>query len=286
MQKVKHLKDELKKKNPDIQYKYIVTEKIDGWYVWVEYCPVSGWGSPRSSSGRVIPSLEHYRKAFQTLPKLATKAILIMECWIPDIPFHVLNGILNRKLGDYKATDVIFTCHDLVYLDNKPLSAISRYTNLNKLLRETTLTFPFALSEILIISGNKDVWYDQFHRIVDKGGEGVVLKQLESLYQPEKRNASLMKIKQNLTLDLEIIDFKQSFGGKGNLSYILKTKRKSGVEITVNVGKQRDIDHFKCFKPIGLVAEISAMQELEGGKLREPVFKCIRIDKSVEELVD
>ena len=65
-QKVLHLHLEEAKKKPKITGRYIVTEKLDGWYGYIDYLQ-GEWGKVTSSSGREIPSLLWARQVFQEL---------------------------------------------------------------------------------------------------------------------------------------------------------------------------------------------------------------------------
>ena len=279
-QKVKHLKDELKKKSPAINNQYIVSEKKDGWYVYVDFDKFTGWGHCRSSSGREIPSMKHCKKDFEALGNPLTGIRLIMEAVIPETPFHILNGVFNRSKGNCDAEDVVFYLHDIITLDRPNLTAINRYKQLMQLPELARI----KVHSNLDITADPNRWDYYFKTVVNNGGEGVILKQANGIYQPSKRNSSLMKIKQEVTLDLLVVAYYSTIGDKGNTAWNMVCRRKSGVEVTVVVAKHLDIASFELESPIGKVAEISAMKELRNGALREPTFKCIREDKTILDL--
>lgn len=283
LQKAKHLKDELKKKNPNINHEYMYSEKIDGWYTYTDFDKYTGWSNIHSSSNRVIPSMVHCSEQyFSKLPNPSSNCRLIMEAYIPDTPFHILNGIFNRSKGNCLAEDVHFKLHDVIYLDDPLLDAYQRYRRLIELPDLERL----QVHSLLGISSNQDKWQKAFETIVSNGGEGIVLKQADGTYQAGKRNSSLLKIKQEVSLKLRIIDYFTTIGAKGEVAYNLTVMRKGGASFNVVVPKHSDQAKFQEVCPIGQVAEIKAMKELENGMLREPVFKCIREDKNVWELVD
>lgn len=283
MQKALHLKDALKKKNPKIDGDYIITEKIDGWYGYLDYMPNQGWEAIRSSSGRIIPSMTWLSSILkESLPYSRYKTRLVFEITIPDTPFHILNGILNRK--NEQAESAVIVCHDVINLE-KPVLAYRRMRELQDVFRTVT---NLKIAEVLRISANRAKWELDFKAVVDAGGEGIVMKQADGVFLPGKRNSTLLKWKEEITLDLEVVQVYETIGKKGEPALSLKLRRISGVEIAVVVPK--DVDRIAWTNDpslvVGKVAEIKAMKELANGKLREPRFKCLREDKTILELVD
>lgn len=283
-QKAKYLKDELKKVKPNINHFYMVSEKIDGWYVYADFDKFKGWSHIHSSAGREIPSMLHCRgKYLNRLPNPKSNIRLIMEAYIPDTPFHILNGVFNRSIGKYHAEDVHFRVHDLIPLEGIQYAASIRYGKLCDYILENP-TDRLIVHSVLSITKDTAEWQKLFDTITNNGGEGIVLKQADSIYYPGKRNSSLLKIKQEVTIDTLVIDMFETTGEKGNKALNLRVKRANGVEFVVVVPKHSDIAAFAEESPIGKVAEIGAMKELEGGILREPRFRWLREDKLPDEI--
>jgi len=282
VQKVLHLHIQEKKKKPNINHTYIVTEKLDGWFGYIDH--IDGeWSNIHSRVGREIPSLLWARQEFQEL-SIHENVRLIFEITIPNQPFHILNGILNRSVGDCQARDAIFHLHDIISYD---YSYCAR-DRLHRLLGLDLETVKYHIRRIpvLAITEDKEVWMDYFNEVTNAGGEGVVLKQLDAVYQPDKRNSSLMKIKLEDTFDLECIDMFHTVGDKGHDNLNISLRRKSGVVITVRVGKDEDRYLFETYpnEILGKVVEVKCMCELDGGMLREPRFVRVRNDKLIEDI--
>lgn len=287
IQKVKHLHLEEAKKAPDINHSYLVTEKIDGWYVYTDFNKFSGWGDIMSSRHRPIPSMKHCtHKYLNTLGNPKSNCRLIMEAYIPDTDFHITNGIFNRSKGVCDAEDIHFKIHDIFYYQRPNEIAIDRYRHLISLEEDGFFHKRFDVLSALTISSNKEDWLKCFDLITYNGGEGVILKQANGVYCPGKRNSSLMKIKLEDTLDLLCTGVYETFGEKGNRNLNIKVIRKNGLEVTVRVGKHEDIAKIDEDNNniIGKVCEIKCMKELDGGMLREPRFVRVREDKNVEEI--
>lgn len=289
-QKVLHYHLEEAKKSPKIQGDYIVTEKLDGWYTTISFNTKVGWIDVKSSNGRTIPSMKHAKQFFERLPVPDRSITLVAEAYIPDMDFYTMNGIFNRSKGDCQATDVEFYVHDLLYtseinndiiVDKRP--ATERMRSILDL--ELEHNSKIRAVKPLAITDNKETWFDYFDRVTYKGGEGIILKQANGLYQPEKRNSSLMKMKLEDSFDLLCIDMYLTYGDKGNENLNILLKDKAGTEQAVRVGKHEDIYHFMNVEsPVGKVVEIKVMKKNEDGSYREPRFHTVRKDKSVSEI--
>ena len=285
-QKTLHLHLEEAKKKPKLSHDYMVSEKYDGWYVYSDFDKYTGWGEVTSMAGRVIPSMTHCRREIlDKLPNPRGNCRLIMEATIPDTPFHILNGVFNRSKGECQARDVVFKAHDLIFFNEICPTALLRSKKLSTFL-ETGKTDKIQGVSTLAITSDKGEWLKIFDIITYNGGEGIVLKQADGTYQAGKRNSSLMKIKLEDTLALHCMGVKETFGGKGNRNLNLLLKRKSGVDVTVRVGKHSDIAAIDTDNSyiVGKVVAVKCMKELENGSLREPRFVEILHSKTIEEI--
>ena len=287
-QKVLRLSDELAKKTPKLQGNYLLTEKVDGWFVSVPYnAATQTWGSPISSAGRLIPSMEHTSTWFNKLPKPTHSGMLIAEAYIPEVPFQIMNGYFNRSIGNYRCDDVIFKCHDFVQF-GVASNALARYTDVGLLLSE--LNNPHAdkihrVPLLQVAEYNEKLWKDTFTKVTDEGGEGIVAKRATSLYSPGKRNADLVKLKLECTVDCLAVEVEIGTGEKGNLSVTLISQRKNGIKVrtVINAHKYQKILIEAPEVIIGKVVTIKAMEEYPDKQLRQPVFMYPRPDKDIND---
>jgi ATP-dependent DNA ligase len=282
-QKALHLYIEEEKKSPNINHNYIISEKLDGIYGYIDYINGS-WGHIHSRHQRVIPAFIHARKEFEKLQPQTNNFRLIFEIYTEGLDFHTQNGIYNRSVGDCDAIEAKFYLHDMVYFNDLKVQAQERY---DELYWADFKTDRILVHSVLAISDNKDEWYNYFNEVIEKGGEGIVLKRTDAPYQPDKKNSSLMKIKLEKSFDLLCTGWYKTIGEKGQVNYNLKLKRKSGVELDVRLGKHSDIDLLLADEKnfVGKVIEVKCMKEItKGGMLREGRFKAVRFDKTIKEI--
>lgn len=285
-QKVLSLHKALELKNPKIQGTYLITTKIEGWYVYFEYTPEGGWQAPKSSAGREIPAFEHFRGL--PLADHTHSMVLIAEAYIPDNIFQVTNGIFNRSVGSYRCDDVVFVMHDLLLDGCFNFTALQRYNaliNFNNNI-PSSLKKHFQLNNILLASPfHEKLWYETFDKIANAGGEGIVCKRENSIFSFGKRNADLLKLKLECTVDCLAVRLEEGFGEKGNPSLTLVSQRSNGIEVRTVISKHEDQALFRATPEavIGKVVEVKAMEAFQDGQLRQPVFVRVREDKTEGE---
>lgn len=285
MQKVLSLKDELKKKNPKLYGNYMLTEKYDGWYVQIHYHPELGWDSPVSSAGRMIPSLEWVKEvANATWAKPTYPVCLLAEAYLEDTPFYITNGKLNRSIGDYHLPEVAFAFHDFIDLRRPDMNALTRSSLLKEFIAASTVVKDnWKIAPILHFGEyDHDEWYRQFDTIVSRGGEGIIAKRSTGGFSAGKRNADLIRIKLECTVEAVAMDLEHTIGEKGNPGLTLISLLPNGNLVRTVINKHEDQDLFireKYSLMTKVVVQLKAMEEYEDGNLRQPVFQCIRHDK-------
>ncbi len=278
IQKVLHYHKALEKKTCKVRGDYFITEKIDGIYTYCDYDAVTkSWGDMRSSANRVIPAFAHYPQQLEKVrPQQACR--LIFEADIPGTTFHIANGIFNRRKE--LAHDARFNLHDIVFFPNTQ-TALERMR-----VVQSFRDYGLLPVEVLGVSADESIWMHYFEQVTSRGGEGIVLKAVNGYYCPGTRNESLMKIKEEVTKDLLVVDIEHSIGTAGNIGLTLVSKGKNGVAIRTvinNTDLQTNILNDNSYI-LGKIIEVTAMRELENGSLREPRFKSIRYDKLEKDI--
>jgi hypothetical protein len=284
-QKVLSYTEAKKKKSFRTTTNYAILPKIDGWYVYLD-CIEGIWGELCSSAGREIPSLTYLSKKFKRLSTPSRNLRFIFEATIPGMLFHETNGILNRKYED--AEGVVLNLHDVVPIDETGTPFYVRYENCKLYIDvfQQVIGEQASLIEILEVSKEEPVFYDHFGNVISKGGEGVILKDIDSGYFFGKRNDRMLKIKEEVTKDLLVVGFLRGEGKYSDTLGALVVQGKNGVRHSVSgmTDAQRDMWFVMPSLIHGKVVEVKAMKELPDGSLREPRFKCIREDKTIGDI--
>jgi DNA ligase-1 len=143
-----------------------------------------------------------------------------------------------------------------------------------------------SLIEILEVSKEEPVFYDHFGNVISKGGEGVILKDIDSGYFFGKRNDRMLKIKEEVTKDFVVIGIAEGEGKYKDTLGTLVVQGKNRVTHSISgmTDAQRELWWSEPSLIHGKVVEVKAMKELPDGSLREPRFKCIREDKTIGDI--
>jgi DNA ligase-1 len=284
VQKALHYNDAKAKKNFTLGT-YAVMEKLDGWFLYIDYID-DKWGELSSRAERPIPSVAYLNELIAKSLSPAENIRLIFEATIPNMQFHELNGVLNRKSEE--ASDVVLNLHDVIFLDRPELAFRERYnyTNIAYEMLKTWLGHWVKLVPILTVTAYEEMFYKYFNQIIEEGGEGIILKNYNAGYFFGKRNANMMKIKEECTKDLAVVGMVEGEGKyQGTLgALIVQSRDGTKHQVSGMTDSERDLWWNNRQSIIGKVVEVKAMKELEDGSLREPRYKACRFDKTLAEI--
>ena len=284
-----HLFKELEKKTPQcFGIDYLIFEKDDGWYGYIDFTGAgpTGQGGDRGMSRKMreIPSLREFSASLHQHAHMyrVPQGRMIFEIRVTGAPvFKDLNGLLNRSAGDCAARGAYIHVHDFIpAARNLPFA--SRYEIASKVVSQLQHGRVF-LAPIIGI-GTPTTMKLHFDDIVSRGGEGVIGKNPEAPYQEGKRNCNLLKIKEEVTLELKVIGVEAGRTGTKyarTLGKIVCVDSK-GIEHPLSgmSDEERDLWWENPLLIIGQVIQAKAMKVLSNGSLREGRYECIRHDKS------
>ncbi len=276
-QKAKHLYAEEEKKNPaHLGHNYMIFEKHDGWYGYMDI------GSPiMSRQMREIPSMTDFSSELndelsRAMPGM--KGRLIFEILVEGYPvFKDLNGILNRH---EQAAGAYILVHDFIPEEEQAFS--TRY-QLAKLIVEDLEVPAVRMATLLDECSNEpDQWQAIAELIWARGGEGIIAKRRDVHYSPGKRNAEILKIKLEKTEEMLVVGGREGEGKyEGVLGKLLVRDTHNVVHM---VSGMSDLERAKWWHDPelidGRVVEVQFMQRLANGSLREGRFKAVRHDKT------
>jgi ATP-dependent DNA ligase len=199
------------------------------------------------------------------------------------------------KKCQYFAFDCLF--YRNVNVMDYPLSLRKRFTeSVVKLINSLDSSIPIVTLEWKYVLDWQEV-LELFEETVKKGGEGLVLKNVNSKYIPGKRSRNFwVKLKKKETFDVVIMGLKKSSSKKYGTSgfntfrHLIAGQYKNGELVEVcHIPATSFTDHEHSImskqgvqKLMGKVAEVEAMERLKI-KLRHPRFMRWRDDKNPEE---
>lgn len=260
-----------------IKYPCYIQEKIDGVYC-IAYL-MDNVVRIFSSTGREYLSMEHLKPELHDLMVKTETVFCIFEAYIPNTSQEIISGHCRDEKKQH--TELIGMVHDLLTMNEYLGLDNTTYTDrLHRIVNEVRsykyLDYPNTLGAVGF--GFIETMYK---RIVDDGGEGLVIKNPNAPYSKGKRNCDLIKLKRVETYDCEVIDIVEGDGKYDGMVGALLCVYK-GKQFTVGSGlndEQRKEWYENPKLIIGHIAEIKAMKVTKNGVLREPVFVSVRYDK-------
>lgn len=207
------------------------------------------------------------------------------------------NGICNKVLKGTASQEelemVQLQLWDFVRVDSttlKPLWDVEYETRLDELYDVITFS---PLSKLEVIStevvNNMEEAMNHFQRMLDCGLEGTILKNKDSFFE-NKRSKNLVKLKEEKTIDLEVVDVEEGSGDFENALGALVCRSRDG-KISVNVGtglsmEQRGIT-FDLSSGKKVVKHLRSFDEVKKdflGKIVEVKYNDIIKSKGKEEI--
>ena len=256
-----------------LQWPMWASEKFDGVFC----CAIvddEGKVHICSRSGEEYLSMEHLKPFLKVHPYwfnyLDVATILILfEAYIPGQKQNVVSGACRDTKNQH--TEIVAMVHTFV-LDGRAALTKNVDAEETSVYRNVEHKLVYSLEEAKKLADD----------IIDRGGEGLILHAEDvQPYQPGKRNASILKIKRGISVDLECLGV---YLGKGKYSASvggLLCRYKDGRIIRVSgmtdIQRQVWFDHHDYI--VGKIVQIDAMGETANGMLREPRFIGIRTDK-------
>lgn len=281
-------KEDAKKKPAWKGQPYYIFEKYDGWYGSMMLTRHDNTVHIiNSRAGRAIPSVQWLAESIDDSNTMKIQGRLIFEILLRDVTeFSELNGILNRSKGDCAARSAYIKVHEFIPHQGEDLPFHHRYELAREVVR--LLKNPnVELAEFMCSTNNIEVIAETYARKVwELGGEGIILKRATAPYTEGKRNADLMKIKLEETVDLLVVNTLRGDGKYSDTLGALVCQSKDGVfhNISGMSDKLRDEWWLNPASIVGEVVEVRCMCKLPNGSLREPRFKAVRHDKTMKDI--
>ena len=187
------------------------------------------------------------------------------------------HGIMNDPDDEYYTNIRVFDfvpIIDRALFPNVPFSL--------RLKKLNDLDLPKGLTAVTFLVDTFDVIVERAKKVTSEGWEGLMAIKADSLYMVGKRVHHAIKIKPRLTADLLCIDVRPGTGKYVGLIGSLICRDSSNRIVNVGSGLSDDQRALTKADYIGKVVEVE-YEKIEDTYI-QPVFKCIRNDKSKEEI--
>jgi DNA ligase-1 len=242
---------------------YYASIKYDGWQgVW------DGKGKLYTKGGKKTFGIPDSWAALLPRGQAIAGEIIILGKQAPTV------ASLTRKDSEHWP-NARFMAFDMPAL-KKPFE--ERTTTLKKLVQEQCRTHkdcPMIYVEQVKIT-SVDTLYEMFQRVIQGGGEGLVLTKADSVYIPQKKSMTRVKLKGRNDDEGKIISYTLT-GNKDLKSLVVEMK--SGKKFNLGIGftdKMRQ--NYKTMLPLGKMAKFSFRELTDSGVPKEARFIGLRQD--------
>ncbi len=273
--------------------RYIIQEKIQGNHMIVTF----NMDRPNSIMTRGGLEKQNWLPELRDLDIFGLDEVEVAgEIYHPGIKVEQLSGYLNRNeypIPEHIRKGFRYYIFDILTWSDKVATSIPLKYRLELLLslRRTieSASLMLRLVPSFQYNGNKAGILEHFDKIIANKGEGIVLKNMDSLYYPGKRPENVWyKMKKTVTHDFVVMGFE---AGKGKYLGMVGSIRcgawKDGELIHIcNAAGMTDIerqdmsDNYE--KWIGRVVEVRGFEDTDKS-VKEGQFVRVRDDKPSRE---
>ena len=265
--------------------------KLDG--VRVVTIILNGVVTMYSRNGKQFINFGHIEKELEDLlGKESHEGGIVLDGEMVSSSFQALMKQVHRK-DNVEATDAQYALFDILPLDEfqkgvSTLGCRARHKQLLETIPESSDNM-FVVEKIecdLDTAEGQKVFSDYNKMAIDKGFEGIMIKDVDALYEC-KRSHFMLKAKPFIEVSLEIVNTEEGTGRNvGKLGALICEGKDDGKFIRVNVGSGLSDEQRESFWAvkdalIGEIAEVRAdaitqNQDSEEYSLRFPRFKTFR----------
>ena len=161
------------------------------------------------------------------------------ELYIHDIPFEDLSGSIKRAQNrpGYDIKNIEFRIYDCFSLDDLKISFENRTKFLKTIIPTGNINLKYVRTEVVTSLNEFKEYYSLF---MEKGYEGIMIRNPKSPYEISKRSSHLQKYKEFNDDEFEIIGFQEG-SGVDEKTVIWKCITISGKEF--NVRPKGTVEH-------------------------------------------
>lgn len=283
--KAKNINDLIDKIDKDEEYS--ITMKLDGFKALVR---VDEYGNKTaySRNGLEYEGLENFLNELE-LDKnmLYDGELLYFDDTLKSADRFKKTSEIVRTKGMKNKDLLVYEIYDAISLEDYSKGKSSlKYSERREYLDSLPQNKYQKITEVLRKSKIDNSLFEYLDEVIKQGNEGLIANKLDAYYEVGKRNASIIKFKQQNDVDLLVIGVEEGTGKyKGMLGALIveylgyEVKVGSGLSDSFRKEMWEDKD-----KIIGKIVEIQYMEETQDKdgnySLRHPRLKNVRWDKN------
>lgn len=283
--KAKNINDLIDKIDKDEEYS--ITMKLDGFKALVR---VDEYGNKTaySRNGLEYEGLEDFLNELE-LDKnmLYDGELLYFDDTLKSADRFKKTSEIVRTKGEKNKDLLVYEIYDVISLEdyNKGKSSL-KYSERREYLDSLPQNKYQKITKVLRKSKIDSSLFEYLDEVIKQGNEGLIANKLDAYYEVGKRNASIIKFKQQNDVDLLVIGVEEGTGKYKDMLGALVVEY-LGYEVKVGSGLS---DSFRKEmwedkdKIIGKIVEIQYMEETQDKdgnySLRHPRLKNVRWDKN------
>lgn len=248
-----------------IEWPAIVSAKIDGLRLVLSI--KDGVATTISRTGKPLLGLEHITNELLPLKNI----IIDGELYSDKYPFEEIISIVRKsKSTDPRMKDIFFYAFDLINGDSYHMRVVSLESFVAG--SKHTKVVPWH-----IVKNEAEVKF-YHNKFIAEGYEGTMVRNTKSLYQPNKRSYDLLKMKDFLDFEFEIVGWTVGKGKFANIpTFKLITNDKKTFEAVPKGDEEIRGEYLKnADSYIGAKATIRFFEYTADGIPRFPVMVGIR----------
>lgn len=275
----------------DPKTKFSASLKLDGFRVLIKYTEEGI--TAYSRNGLQLEGYEEFldiiKKSLPYTNMIYDGELLTQKEYKDSKDGYKAISKIARTKGNKNPEDICFNCFDCITYDEfiegeSKKDYVSRRFDLEKIIETKYIKIVKSLGLFTVDSPQL---YSLLDKVVEDGGEGLMINQLDSKYET-KRSTGILKMKKFYSCDLLCIDIEEGSGAfKGMLGSIVVNYK--GFKLNVGSGFTQDQRKYYWENPeeiIGKIVEVKYFEETtnqeNGLSLRFPTFFDIRNDKNIE----
>ena len=193
----------------------------------------------------------------------------------PKLTFQQATGIINSKTENPEEENIEYHLYDVYDTENVETIFKNRWTLLNKVIKSPDI--PIQITELIQVN-NLDELEKAHEEYVKQGYEGLIIRTIDGVYQPDHRSSSLLKYKSFLDDEFVITNYKEGKGNdKNTVIFTCKTTDGKTFEVRPKGTREYRAEMLKdADKYIGKTMTVKYFEFTNDGIPRFPVGISIR----------